>query len=177
MRLNFKNVTSSMLATILLLVFLEIFSTAFLPALGILNYQIPVNVILILFLCFKLETPYLPVLILIIQMFHSVFSIEGWAFGTFAGIIVSLAIGYVKELLDFSSALTTMILTQVFQLVWFVIIAILIYLKTGDFSSITQRFFHFLPESLFMSLLSPFFFSLLNKIWRVDKIDQFGAEA
>lgn len=39
----------------------------------------------------RLNAPILPWLIMILQLVHSAFSIEGWALGTLAGIIVMIA--------------------------------------------------------------------------------------
>jgi len=165
MKFNLKYLLTSLTGTVILLLFFEIISTAFFPALGLENYRIAINVVIILYLGFRLDTPFLALFILLIQMFHSIFSIEGWAYGTFTGVIVCMVIGYVKDHLQFSSAIGTMILTQIFQVLWFVIISLLFYFQSKSLNFIELRFWHFIPESLLLSLFSPVLFTILDKFW------------
>ena len=164
-KFNIKKILPSFFGTLILLLFIEIISTAVLPAIGIVNYKIPIDILVILFLGFRLETPFLAIFILFIQLFHSIFSVEGWAYGTFTGVIVCMVIGYVKDHLQFTSILSTMILTQLFQILWFVIVGLLFYFQTKEFSYIELRFFHFIPESVFLSLISPLVYAILDKFW------------
>ena len=175
--MKLKQMSASLFATILLLLILEIITTALVPALGIHKYKLAFHLLIVLFIGFKVETPFLPIMILIIQLFHSAFTIEGWAYGTFAGVLVCIIIGYVKDLLDFSSTASTIVLTEIFQVVWFIIVAILIYLRLDSFDYILARLWRFIPESILLSLLSPFFFSLLDRIWKIsDKGEGIGAK-
>jgi hypothetical protein len=152
--------------TLLILIVLEIFSTALVPMLGITKYRIPFNVLIILYLGFKLETPYTSILIFALQYTHSFFSIEGWEMGTIAGVMICIVISYLKDLLHLSSALITILVTQMFQFLWFVIVSTLLYLKEDNFSYIVEKFWRFVPESIVISLLAPFFFGILDVIWR-----------
>ena len=153
--------------TSVLLILLEIFTSAFLPTLGIIDFKPAFSVLIVLFLAFKLETPVLPFLIFITQYVHSIFSIEGWAIGTLTGVVVSLSVRYLKDLLDFSTAISTIVVVQLFQLAWFIMISFLLCIKLGDFSSYLHIFWQFVPESVVLSLISPLFFILLDKVWRV----------
>ena len=164
-----KDLIKSMTLTILLLVILDIISTAVLPALGFYKIKLPFNILIILYLGFNINNSILPFLILILQYFHAAFSIEGWSYGTFAGVFICMLIGYLKELLDFSTMISTIIVTQVFQCVWFLVTSILIYLRSGNFPFIIDRFWRFLPESLIISIMSPLFFALLSRIWRPER--------
>ncbi len=158
--------------TLLLLIVMEIITTAIFPAIGLDNFKPAFSVLIVLFLAFKVDTPLLPFLILIIQYFHSAFSIEGWGAGTFTGIVVSVSVRYVKDMLNFTSALGTIIVVQVFQIIWFVFISLMLSMKQGDFSG----FFHYIgsniPESIFLSLISHNFFMLLDNFWMVDRKDK-----
>lgn len=169
MRLSLKEILPSILITMLVLIVMEIVSTAFLPLLGLTSYRLPFNILIILFLGFKLETPFLAILILCVQYFHSFFSVEGWAIGTIAGILVCISISYVRELIHFSSSLVTMIVTQIFQIVWFLIISLFIYIQTKNFDYISSRFIRFIFESITCSLMAPLFFSFLDKIWKIKE--------
>lgn len=134
MRLSLQDIALGTLKTILLLIIVEVFTSAVLPAIGILEFKPAFNVLIILYLAFKFEAPVLPFLIFLLQYVHSVFSIEGWATGTLAGILVSLSVKYVKDMLNFSTAISTIVVVQIFQIAWFIIVAIILSLKLGDFS-------------------------------------------
>lgn len=168
MRYSPLDLIIGILKTSLLLITLEIFSTAILPALGLNNIKLAFNVIIVLFLAFKLETPFLAFLILVLQYVHSIFSIEGWAIGTLVGIFISLSVRYLRDLLQFSTKFSTIVVVQVFQLVWFVMLATMLSIKLGDFSNFFVLFWNFVPESIFLSLVSPFFFDLLDRVWKVN---------
>ncbi len=167
MRVNTVEILPSLFITILILFLLEVLSTSVLPLFGLVNYMIPFNVLIILFLGFKIESPYLAIMILCVQYAHSIFTIEGWEMGTIAGVLICIVISYLRDLLHFSSNLLTIVTTQLFQFLWFLVTSSLLYLKLGDFGYIIQKFWRFLPESIVLSLLAPFFFSFLDKVWRV----------
>lgn len=163
-----KDLIVGILKTCLLLVFLEVFTTAFLPAVGIVNFRPEFNVLIVLFLAFKLETPVLAWLILIVQYAHSIFSIEGWAIGAFAGVLISFSVRYLKDMLDFSTAISTIIVVQIFQIAWFIITSFLLSLKLGDFGSYFHLFWQDVPESFALSISAPLFFFVLDRFWKVD---------
>jgi hypothetical protein len=169
MKYSISDILLGLVKTIVLLVILEIFSTAILPAIGIVNFKPAFSVLIVLFMAFKLETPILPYLILIIQYVHSAFSIEGWGIGTLAGIIVALSVRYLRDLLQFSSAISTIVVVQIFQMAWFVMVAFMLCLKMGDFSPFFNILWRYTPESFLLSLLSPFFFLILDKVWLVNR--------
>jgi len=166
MRFQLKDILPPFLITLIILVVLEIVSTAFLPVMGIVRYRLTFYVLIILFMGFKLETPYLPVLILILSYVHSFFSIEGWAMGTLAGVLVCAIISYLRELIHFSSFILTIFVTQIFQIVWILIVSFMVYIQGGEFPYLVAKFWRFIPESIALSLFSPFFFSVLDKIWK-----------
>ncbi len=169
MRYSIQDIILGFIKTAGLLIFLEIFTSAALPALGIMNFKPAFNVLIVLFLAFKLEVPFLSFLILFYQYIHSIFSVEGWASGTLAGILIAISVRYVKDMLNFSSAIGTIIVVQIFQLAWFLLVAIILSLKLGDFSIFLSLFMKHLPESFFLSLISHHFFLLLDNFWQVNK--------
>jgi hypothetical protein len=157
------------LKTVFVLVLLEIFTSAFLPAIGITGFKPAFNVLVVLYLAFKLDVPFLPFLILFFQYIHSTFSIEGWAAGTIVGVFMVVLVRYVKDMLNFSTAVGTVIVVQIFQIIWFLIMAIILSLKLGDFSNFFIIFLKYLPESIFISLISHHFFILMDHFWKVNK--------
>lgn len=167
MRMSIKEMIGPMIVTLLILIILEIVSTALLPIFGFTKYLIPFNILIILFMGFKLETPILAILILVTQYFHSFFSIGGWEMGTIAGVLVCIIISYLRGMIHFTSSAMTIFVTQIFQIFWFVVMALLIYIKLGTAEFILAKFWRFIPESIVISLISPTFFAILDKIWRV----------
>jgi len=160
--------------TILILVVLEIISTALIPMMGLTKYRIPFNVLIVLYMGLKLETPYTSLIILALQYTHSFFSIEGWEMGTIAGVLICVIISYLKDLLHLSSSVITIFIVQMFQFVWFFIVSALLYLKEESFSFILEKFWRFLPESILLSILAPFFFGVLDAIWRSEENRSLG---
>jgi len=169
MRYKVPELIYSLSLSVLLLILLEVFAASFLPAIGIYKLRPAFHIIFVLFLCFRIDTPTLPFLILAIELTHSLFSIEGWAVGTFVGIVSALSISYLKDLIHFSNYLFTMVVVQIFLIGWFILAGSLISLKVGDFSYFTDMFLRYLPQSFVLSVLSPIFFEVLNRIWRVSK--------
>ncbi len=168
MRMRFSQIIISLSITALMLIVLEIFSTALIPAFGLRDFMLPFNVLFILFLAFRVNTPILPILILVLQVFHSIFSVEGWAHGTFIGVIISIGITFLKDILAFKSAISTIIITFIAMVLWYVMTSLLFYISIGELQIMLTRVVDSLPECFVISLISPFFFSLLDKIWRVD---------
>lgn len=163
--ISLKDLVLGTIKTSIFLIILEIFSSAILPAIGILSLKLEFIVLIVLYLAFKLQSPGVAFIILILQLVHSAFSIEGWAIGTFTGVVIYLSVGYVKDLLSFTTAFSTIVVVQVFQIIWFVMTSTLIAIKMGDLSNFFSIFFQYLPQSLLLSLLSPFFFKILDRFW------------
>ncbi len=174
MRGSWKSIARPLAITLSLVVLLEILSSTLLPLIGLTLYRIPFNILVVLFMGFKLNTPHIGVLILIVQYFHGFFSIEGWELGTIAGVLITILISYLKELLHFTSAAATILVTQLFQMLWFIIVSSLIYLKTENTAYIIEKLWRFLPESVIISLMAPFFFVLFDQIWAVDESGMLG---
>lgn len=165
MRVKLKEILPSLSITILALIVCEIMISTIFPMLGMTSFRLPLNVLIVLYLGFKIESPYVAIMVLLVQVFHSFFSIESWALGTTAGVVVCMTIHYLREMIHLSSAVVTILITEIFQVLWFIIVSILIYIKNGNWSYVASQFWNFLPESLVLSILAPFLFFLLDKIW------------
>lgn len=167
----------STLVTLAILVALEIATSAFLPALGWRDYRLAFNVVIILFMALKVTTPLLPWFVVSLQLVHSAFSMEGWALGTLVGIFVSLIASYLKEVLQFSSAIATIITVQLFQIVWYLGTVSIICLKIGSFEKFGLLFGNAIPSTFLLSLISPLLFNLLDKVWAVEnEVGRSGVE-
>jgi hypothetical protein len=176
-RTNLKDIIFPLIKTLILLFFLEVMTTAVFPNVGLLNYRIPFNILIVLYLGLRLETPYLAILILIVQYFHGFFSVEGWEMGTVTGIVICIVVSYVREMIHFSSWGMTILITQMFQLLWFFVQSVLIYIQLNSLDYIFEKGWRFLPQSLIIAILSPVFFYILNRIWNVEDSGMLGEKS
>jgi hypothetical protein len=165
--MRFSQILISFAITLALLIGFEIVTSTILPALGWKEYRLTFNVLIILFMAIKMDSPIVPWLILGLQLIHSIFSIEGWALGTLAGVIVMLSANYLKEILQLSTAFMTMLTVQLFQFIWYLTVTLVICLKISDFEKFGLILWSFIPGSILLSLISPIIFWLLEMVWRV----------
>jgi hypothetical protein len=167
----------SLIVTLLILIAFEIATSAFLPAIGWRESRLAFNVVVILFMAMRLNSSLLPWFVLVLQFVHSAFSIEGWALGTVVGILVSLSASYLKEVMQFGSAIATMVTVQIFQMAWYVTTISIICLKLGSFETFSMMFWNVIPGTFFLSLISPLIFNLLNKVWPLEvQVNRMGME-
>lgn len=166
MKMKLSHIAIALVITIAFLLGLEVVTATLLPVLNWHEYRLTFHVLLIIFLAIRLDTPLVPWMILALQLIHSAFSVEGWAIGTFAGIIVLLSANYLKEVLHLTTAFMTMVTVQLFQIIWFITVSTIICLKISDFSKFGMIVWSFVPGSLILSLISPLLFFFLEKIWR-----------
>lgn len=156
--------------TLAFLVLFNIVFTATLPSLGVANFKIPFNMLIVLFLCFKLRIPLLSLIILIIQYTNSFFTTEHWTIGTIAGILTVWVLNYLSDIIDLSSSVITILVTLAFSLFWFGCTSVLVYIQLDDLQFLLPRFNKFFPEAIFISLMAPFVFSLLDRIWKTNQL-------
>lgn len=167
MRMRLSQLLISFAISIGLLMGLEIVTSTILPAIGWHEYRLTFNVLIILFLALRLDSPMVPWMIMGLQMIHSIFSVEGWALGTLAGLIVMVSANYLKELLHLTTAFMTMITVQLFQMIWYLTVTLIICLKISNFDKFGLIIWSFIPGSILLSLISPILFWILEQIWRV----------
>jgi hypothetical protein len=150
-----------------LLIGLEIITATFLPAMGWHEYRLTFNVLIIIFIAIRLDSPLVPWMIMALQVVHSVFSVEGWALGTLAGLIVMISANYLKEVLHLTTAFMTMFTVQLFQMIWYFTVTIVICLKISNFDKFGIILWSFIPGSILLSIIAPFLFWLLEQVWKV----------
>jgi hypothetical protein len=167
MRMRLSQLFISFGISMSLLLGLEIVTSTILPALGWHEYRLTFNVLIILFIALRLDSPLVPWMIMGLQMIHSIFSVEGWALGTLAGLIVLVSANYLKELLHLTTSLMTMITVQLFQMIWYLTVTLIICLKISNFDKFGLIIWSFIPGSILLSLISPLLFWVLEQIWRV----------
>lgn len=167
MRMRLSQILIAFAVTCAFLVGLEVITATMLPAFGWHEYRLTFNVLLILFLALRLDSAGVPWMIMGLQMIHSAFSVEGWALGTLAGLIVMVSANYLKELLHLTNAIMTMITVQLFQMIWYLTVTVIICLKISNFDKFGMIIWSFIPGSILLSMISPLIFWVLEKIWRV----------
>ena len=167
MRMRFSQLLISFAITVALLTGLEIVTSTILPALGWHEYRLTFNVLIIIFLAIRLDSPTVPWMIMGLQVVHSIFSVEGWALGTLSGLIVMMSANYLKEVLHLTTAFMTMFTVQLFQIIWYITVTVIICLKISNFDKFGMITWSFIPGSILLSLISPVLFWLLEQIWRV----------
>ena len=162
----------SLSITILLIIPLNIFFTSVIPSFGIHGFLPPFHILTITFLSLRAHTSFLPFCILIIQIFHSLFTIESWAYQTIAGITLSILLHYANKITHFSSAISIIIVTFSSSFIWYFVYAIFIYLnsKNLDLDLIPMK--NAVPEIIVISLVSPLLFPALNQIWKIKSINE-----
>lgn len=167
MRMRFSQLLISFAITVALLTGLEIVTSTILPAMGWHEYRLTFNVLIIIFLAIRLDSPTVPWMIMGLQVVHSIFSVEGWALGTLSGLIVMMSANYLKEVLHLTTAFMTMFTVQLFQIIWYITVTVIICLKISNFDKFGMITWSFIPGSILLSLISPVLFWLLEQIWRV----------
>ncbi|MBF0205616.1 MAG: hypothetical protein HQK53_01870 [Oligoflexia bacterium] len=167
---------TAFIVTIILVIIFEIVTTAVIPALGVQKYRPAFYMLIIVYLSLRMESPILPILIFVVMWFHSAFTIEGWAFGTCAGIFTSILISSLKDVMHFNTNLVTIVSVQLLLFFWFIIESLLILTKLGEFHYLLERFQNFLPESMVLALFSPILFALLDKLWHDSEEDKMGVD-
>jgi hypothetical protein len=167
MKMRLSQLLSSFGMTVALLIGLEVITSSLMPAFGWNEYRLTFNVLIIIFLAIRLDSGAVPWMIMGLQVIHSVFSIEGWALGTLAGLIVMISANYLKEILHLTTAVMTMFTVQLFQIIWFLTVTVIICLKISNFDKFGLISWSFIPGSIMLSLFSPVLFWILEQIWRV----------
>ena len=162
---DLKSGLISISLTLVFLLITDIVFSSLLPLIGLGQFRFSLHILFILYLGLRISSPYIAIFIFLIEYFHSLFTIESWAMGTFTGILICLLISVVKDIIHLKTKLMTFLMVQLFQLVWFVIVALMIYLKLDDMSYVWARLINFIPVSIIISFLSPFLFPILDRIW------------
>jgi len=165
------DIIPSITLSLLLLIFFEILNSTLIPAIGFGSFRFQFHMLLVLYLGFKLNSPVTSILVLLIEYFHSFFSVEGWAVGTFCGVIIVITITYLRDVINLKSGILKILITQLFQLLWFALAGGLIYIRMDDMTYVIAKFWRFVPESIVISLTAPFMFMLLDRIWHFIKED------
>lgn len=164
MILNRTMLTGS-LCFVLLFIFMEVFVASFIPAM-ISTFHLPQFMpMFIIYLGVKWDSPYRPIYILILNLIHATFSTEGWAIGTFLGVLLAMPLSSLREIIHFNSNLVLTIFSFFFHLVWFFLGTIIFAMKNDNYELIKLYSMPILFKSLFLSFCTPVIFKILERFW------------
>ncbi|MBP9674077.1 MAG: hypothetical protein KBD63_03205 [Bacteriovoracaceae bacterium] len=169
---RFKKMLLPLMITLFLLVSINFILSMFTIGNVLSTHTMQFNVVIIIFLCLQLKTPWLPILIFVIQFFHNAFTLDGWAYGTLVGVLLSFLLMIVKDVVNTENRVTVIIINQIFQIIWYLFMGTILWIQGISKGSFWHGFFVFLPGSFFVSLLSPVFFNFLNKIWKSSSLEE-----
>lgn len=162
------------LITLFLLAVAEVLFASILPSLGLTNFRLALNIIVIIYITYKADSKFLPYLILSVQFVHGLFSIEGWAIGTLIGSVISIAIIMLKGLIDYRNPVIVIITAFVTQLIWCLGSSFFISMKINR----PEFFWSYLSSNLVpivvLSLIAPIIFQILNFLWDSGRKSEVG---
>lgn len=167
--MKLSKILTSFLLTLVILIVFNICSTVLLPDFGLMKVRVSLNILIVIFMGLRVGHFSLPILILFVQLVESSFTVEGWAHGTFAGVLISIMISLLKDVLHLKSAPVTIVISFILQLAWFFIESFLVLFRLGDINSILYRLQYFIIESIILALLSPVLFKILGALWKSDE--------
>ncbi|MFI5390377.1 MAG: hypothetical protein ACHQYQ_03365 [Bacteriovoracales bacterium] len=174
MKIPLNKIIRPFLITLIFLIVLEIITSSFVPFLGLTHFYIPFNLVILFYLAIRLETSFTAVLVFIIQYFHSFFTIENWAVGTFIGILICKVVAKFRDLIQISSYPLTVLVVQIYLMSWHFANSLFLYFQSGGKTIFFGRFLTTFIEGLLASLISYHLFSLLDKIWFSGKEKELG---
>lgn len=174
--LQLRDLLVMLLKTILLLLFIDFISATILPNIASPYFNISINVLIVIFLCFHMPPTLLPYVIFLIHLMHSVFTIESWALGTIVGCLLSFILIKLRDVIQFSSYLSTVILVFTIQLAWNLLSGFILGLKVQSWHWVMVYLEHALIQGVILAILSPIFFAILKMIWVKKDQENFGSE-
>lgn len=170
MQHNSKTFFISLIITTVLLVLSDILVSTSFPLLGLDSFRVSLVVLIVLYLCFYFNNILIAPLIAYFYMVHGIFSLEHWSIGALSCLLVSTLISFLRNLIHLNNFFVTFVFVQIFQTLIFILTRGMMYLKLDQGSFVTESIKFFIPESLVISFVAPFLFSVLHKIWfRGDK--------
>jgi hypothetical protein len=175
---NFRiqDFTWMMIKTLLIVVLLDFLSSSFFPTFQ-MTYLFPsFHLLILIYLSFFQPAHRLPILVLIIESVHSIFTVEGWALGTITSCIIVNILVLIRDTIQFSSFLATFLLVYAVQILWAVISGTLLAIKLENWYIVESYFKFSLVQGIVLGLVALPFFKLLEKIWDKEDRSSFTAD-
>ncbi|MDH4468631.1 MAG: hypothetical protein QE271_11290 [Bacteriovoracaceae bacterium] len=156
-----------MMKTVLICVFFDLFFMIFFPLISLKWVAVSVTQVAIIFLSFTVGFAWLPWGILTLQLFHSLFSLEGWALGTLIGVIICVVMSRLKAMIQLTGPLSIIMTTYFLQFAWCLMAGILTSLRNHDWKFFQLFVNQGLTYGLVTAALSPLLFFIFRNIWLV----------
>lgn len=169
-----KSILSSFFYFIVLFLVLEISSSALIPAIFSSFYLPQFMPLFVLFIGIRWDSSIRPLLILFLNIIHGAFSVEGWAIGSFIGVLLSWPLGILREIIHFSSSFVLIIFSCIFYSLWFFLATFIFAMKNDQYHLIKEYTAIILIKSLLLAIITPLVFIILDKIWMGSSDSQQG---
>ena len=173
---RFKDIVTMLIKTLLFVFIVDFISSSLLPTFHQSYIFPPFHLLVIIYLSFYLPPNMLPLLILIIQGFHSLFTVEGWAIGTLNSCLISYGLVLLRDTIQFSSYFSTFFLVYAVQLLWSVFNGFLLSLKVDTWQPLELYLRFSITQGLILALVALPVFKLLQKIWGKENRESLGIE-
>lgn len=153
------------LKTLIIVFTFDFLSSSFFPTFQHTYFFPSFHILILIYFSFFQPPARLPFLVLLVESFHSIFTVEGWALGTLTGCIVANILILVKDTIQFSSFIATFFLVYVVQIFWSLISGTLLSIKLENWIILKSYLQFSLVQGIVLGLVALPFFKLLEKIW------------
>ncbi len=162
----------SLIQTLFILGFINLFVSSLFHFFGHNSFENPLHILIILYFSIKFDSTERPFIILLVELLQGAFSVEGWAYGTFTGVILSILLLPFKGFLHFSNYFVMFLVSFFFQVSWFIFSTGLLTLRLSQNHFSYSKFSDAVAVSLLFSLMTPPFLKFMDKVWSTENQEQ-----
>ncbi len=156
--------------TLIIVFIFDFLSSSFFPTFQKTYFFPSFHILILIYFAFFQPAARLPFLVLMVESFHSIFTVEGWALGTLTGCIIVNILVLVKDTIQFSSFVATFFLVYVVQILWSVTSGLFLSIKLENWMILKSYFQFSLVQGIILGLVALPFFKLLEKIWDKESV-------
>lgn len=164
------------LKTLIVVFIFDFLSSSFFPTFQQTYFFPSFHILILIYFAFFQPAERLPFLVLIVESFHSIFTVEGWALGTLTGCIVANILVLVKDTIQFSSFIATFFLVYAVQILSSVLTGIFLSLKFENWMVLKSYFQFSLVQGIVLGLFALPLFKVLEKIWDKEDSSAFASD-
>lgn len=155
-----------LLKTLAIVFIFDFLSSTFFPTFQ-RTYLFPsFHILVITYLAFAQPSNRLPFLIIIISLFHSMFTVEGWAIGTITGCVIGIILVSIRDTIQFSSYIATFFMIYVVQILWSLVSGVLLSIKSEHWDVLKSYLIFSLSQGVVLGLVAFPVFKILERIWQ-----------
>lgn len=173
---QFKDFAWMIIKTLFLIFILDFLSSSFFPTFNQTYFFPSFHILILIYLSFFQPAERLPFLVLIIESFHSLFTVEGWALGTITGCIIANILILVRDTIQFSSFIATFFLVYAVQVLSSLISGTLLSIKLENWIILKTYLSFSLVQGIVLGLIALPFFKFLEKIWIKEDTSAFTSD-